>query len=155
LPDKEKVVLELRGIFQTEDYQSPFNLRTPGFNDRWWGGRLHRLAAVGHDTFIVLDGVEEVARAEVDPKYVLAGHYVGLRTPRSVVNVGFFEVRADLRLRGYGQEAVELLIHQYPGRDLIAFSEQADHFWAGSGWVHFPRADGSRRHQPLFAHLNH
>lgn len=62
------------------------------------------------------------------------------------------EVRADLRYpsRGIGTQVVRIVEDLFPDRVIFAFSEDADRFWASTGWEHVPRVDDSRSYRPLF-----
>lgn len=146
-------MLELREVFQTENYESPFDPDIQGFNDHWWTSGSKRLTEVRTETFVVCDNTGEVARATLDPDCTLRIPVEGLETPRRVIELVFFEVRADRRSRGIGKIAVELLCNRYALQDLIAFS-RANQFWRSANWTHLPRQDGDPVHEPaLFACL--
>ncbi|MBF4587941.1 GNAT family N-acetyltransferase [Curtobacterium sp. VKM Ac-2887] len=145
-------MLKLRPVFQTQDYRSPFDLTIEGYTNRWWDLRRSRIGDSHYDWFVFDEGGTEVARAEADPDARIESDYVGLTTPRDVVDVIFFEVRSEYRRRGIGTDAAALLVDQYPDRDLIAFSEQADEFWTSSDWSLHQRVDGDRAYRPLFVH---
>lgn len=144
--------LELRPVFPSENYQPVFEQSVLGFTAHWWE-RVARPTGLDTDRFSVVKHGQEVARVEVDPDSRIAlEDYAGLQIQLPVVDIEFFEVRADQRRRGLGREIVAALIDHYRGRDLIAFSEDADVFWADVGWKHVPRIDESRLYRPLFVH---
>lgn len=145
-------MLELRQVFQAQDYRSPFDLTLAGYTDRWWNMHRSPVGESRYETFTFMLNGEEVARAEVDPDDAVLGDYVDLQTPLDVARVTFFEVRAHRRREGIGRSAAELLAEHYPGASLAAFSEQADEFWSACGWHLHRRADGDPRFQPLFVH---
>lgn len=64
--------------------------------------------------------------------------------------IWFFEIRHDLRRQHYGAEFAKHLIRHYTAWPLIAFSEDADEFWAGIGWHYHPRKDGDAHYRKLF-----
>lgn len=127
-----------------------FNTDTPGFEKNWWLDDTASGICPGFSFF--KDG-EEVARAEVKPDQV-EGSYIGLKTPRSVLHIPFFEVRRSRHREGIGQEAIALLVQVYPDEDMAAFSntEESHRFWKGIGWTRFPRVDGDTAPRPLFIH---
>ncbi|MDO4144099.1 GNAT family N-acetyltransferase [Clavibacter michiganensis] len=144
-------MLERRQVFQTQDYRSAFDLTVDGYTDSWWDSRS-RVRDAHHDWFVFSEDGTEVARAEADAAARIESEYIDLTTPRDVVDVVFFEVRSGHRGRGVGHAAAALLVDEYRGRDLIAFSEEADGFWTSAGWTLYPRVDGSRLYRPLFLH---
>lgn len=142
--------LKMIHVEQVEDYIGPFDLDVEGFNDDWWNLRVGRVGTSHHDWFsFILDG-REVARAEVDYAARLGGDYVGSSLPRDIIDIDFFEVRADRRGEGIGRQAVGLITSRYPGQLLTAFSEQADEFWGAIDWQRRARVDGSKLHRALF-----
>lgn len=142
--------LELRPAIPRADYQPAFDLAVPGFTVGWWD-RATRLTHIDTDRFSIFELDEEIARVEVDPDSRIAlEDYVELEISMPVVNIEFFEIRADQHRRGHGRQAIAMLSDHYQGRDLIAFSEGADEFWAGVEWRHVPRIDESRLYRPLF-----
>lgn len=141
---------DVRQLELIDRYHLPFDAGVLGFNERWWVNRPVPMMRDRHDWFsFVVDG-EEVARAEVDWATRLGGDYAGPPLPREVVQITFIEVRADRRGAGIGRWTITSLISRYPGSVLVAFSEQADDFWAGVGWERRRRADGDARYRPLF-----
>lgn len=142
--------LKMIRVKQVEDYIGPFDLDVAGFNEDWWNLRVGRVGTSHRDWFsFTLDG-QEVARAEVDYAARLGGDYVGPPLPRDIIDIDFFEVRADRRGEGIGRQAVGLIMSCYAGRLLTAFSEQADEFWEAIDWQRRARVDGSKLHRALF-----
>jgi GNAT superfamily N-acetyltransferase len=58
--------------------------------------------------------------------------------------------RAAHQRQGIGTAVIRALIAEYPDRRLVAFSEDADQFWASLGWARFVNADSSEVFRPLF-----
>lgn len=141
--------LTLTVLTQLSDFQTPFDVDALGFTEGWWDHRVGR-ARDQHSDFLsfTLNG-NEVARAEVD-RGTINNIYVGLTPAPEIVDVVFFEVRESRRRAGVGRAAIALIERRYDGEMLIAFSEEADDFWSGIGWTHYPRADRSPHHRPLF-----
>lgn len=118
------------------------------FTERWWRrewdlGDRYSLWSVNRD------GVE-VARLELDQD-VYYDHYDGVPDlGPQVLEVDFFEVAASLRGSGVGRDSIHLLAHHFPTRRLLAFSEQADDFWASLGWSRYDHPRGFPAYRPLF-----
>lgn len=142
--------LKMVQVEQIEDYIGPFDLDVEGFNEDWWNPRIGRVGTSHHDWFSFTLDEQEVARAEIDYAAHLGGDYVGPPLPRSIIDIDFFEVRADRRGEGIGRQAVGLITSRYPDRLLTAFSEQADEFWDAIDWQRRTRVDGSKLHGALF-----
>jgi GNAT superfamily N-acetyltransferase len=122
--------------------------RDAGFTYEWW----HRLWDLGHrySLWSVVDGDVEIARIELDQE-VHYDHYNGVpHLGPNVLEVDFFEVSAALRRQGLGRAALELVAERNPGRRLVAFSEEADAFWAGLGWTRYDHPDGFPSYRPFF-----
>lgn len=119
----------------------------PSFTRHWW----HRLPPlIAQSWYLRFDdpsGVE-VARVELDDEVSFA-HYEG--TPdlgREALEIQFFEVSARHRRRGVGTSVIEHLTMAHSSRRLVAFSEDADPFWASLGWERHDHQD--RGYRPLF-----
>ena len=125
----------------------PFDDPT-GFTDDWW----HSRNVYGEDShwWSAADESEgEIARAEVGPEST-AGSAYGVAAPASgFVEIYFLEVREDCRRAGIGTEVVHLLLEAYPRRTFVAFSEEADQFWATLGWTMYLHRS-SPMNRPLF-----
>lgn len=102
------------------------------------------------DEFSFFEGDEEVARARILPRCRLEVPYEGLRSG-AYVAVQHLVVRDGRRCKGVGRDAVALLISQYQGQDMIAFSVE-DRFWTKAGWVRAVRRDGDDFAMTLFIH---
>ena len=134
---------ELRILSQKEDYNTPYQV-VRGFNTSWWHRRDGRIDATIRDSKEYLQFLvngTEVGRAEViDCK--LGADYDGIDKPITTKEITFFEIRDDVRRCGYGTAFAQCIITRYAGTPVIAFSEDADLFWSGIGWVYFRRKDG-------------
>lgn len=144
-------MLEFCEIFQKNDFESAFSNGVRGFDDEWWQGSHSRVGEVRDEMFVAKGPHGEVARVRVNPRRVLCEAYEGFATPKDAVEIVFIEVRSDQRRRGIGELAVRHIKERYPGRDLVAFSEEADEFWRRIGWTQHPRQDGDTYYRPLFA----
>jgi len=146
-------MLQLHQLQQVKNFVSPFAADDEGFPGRWWD----RWDRIGDNSTRALNftmGGEEVARAEVDPAaHIVTSNYVGVGIREDIVDVTFFEVRESRHRQGIGRGAVALIVDHYPGRDLVAFSHDADHFWASIGWQRFTRMDKDEGFPSLFVHL--
>ncbi|MGV3103799.1 GCN5 family acetyltransferase [Rothia sp. 32237D007AR] len=135
---------ELKILEQTQDYVSPFEYGTSGFNNDWWHGRAGKIGdtSLGGFTYLqlCLNGTE-IGRAEIT-LWDLSDSYIGIDEVVKVREIWFFEIREEYRNQGFGAEFARLLIEAFPDRPLIAFSEGADDFWRSAGWHYYPRKDG-------------
>lgn len=136
--------LELRVLKQVENYVSPFDYGTEGFNDGWWHGpRIDTIAdAENYGTAYVQllkDGIE-IGRAEITYRDI-SPDYVGITTAVRCRKIWFFEINSGFRRQGYGKTFTALLTEKYSELPLVAFSKGADDFWAGIGWYFYPPKD--------------
>lgn len=143
-----------RLIQQQQDYVSPFDHDTPGFNESWWLDSFAHPRRRSHRPYSFTDEKgEEVARALLRER---AGFVdledAGVAIPTDAIAVDLIEVRADLLhpRRGIGTCVVRALERIHPGSTLYAFSEDADLFWRSTAWTFAPRRDGSSSYRPLF-----
>lgn len=141
--------LVLNVLAQTMDFQRPFTVDVPGFTTEWWNRHVGRAQDQRSEFLSFTLSGDEVARAEVY-RGSIGNIYVGLTPAPQIIDVAFFEVRDSYRRTGIGRAATGLITQRHEGEMLIAFSEEADHFWSGIGWKHYPREDGSRHHRALF-----
>ena len=147
-------MLTARFVPQEQDYVSPFDRRARGFRPGWWEDYFQNSRNRHHRPYSFRDQTgAEAARAllrEWAGFSDLEG--AGVSLPSQAVAVDFIEVREDLYhpRRGVGTQVVRLIEAIYPDDTLFAFSEDADEFWASTGWEPIPRADGDRRMRSLF-----
>ena len=134
---------ELHILSQTKDYETPYQV-VEGFNTSWWHTRAGRIDVNlrGSKEYLQfrVNGME-VGRAEVIDCH-LANDYNGIDIPVETKEISFFEIRQDLRRRGYGTTFVQHIVAHYNGTPVIAFSEEADAFWSSIGWSYYQRKDG-------------
>lgn len=137
---------------QSVHFVDPFDADAPGFTRHWWLGHAGSADDQARALFSFMDGDEEVARASVDVGARVDGDgYDRLSGVIVVHDIDFFEVASHRRREGVGRAAIMLLGAHYPATVLIAFSEEADAFWANIGWELHPRTDRSDMYRPLFA----
>jgi GNAT superfamily N-acetyltransferase len=141
-------LLERRRIPGDDRYAwTPFE-RSDQFAADWWDDPPY----LSNDPWYVqalLDG-EEAARIELDPE-VHIDHYAD--TPdlaASGLEIVFFEVSAARQRQGIGTAVICALLAQHPDRRFVAFSEEADEFWASLGWDRFLNAESPDVYRPLF-----
>jgi GNAT superfamily N-acetyltransferase len=142
--DSSIVVLELieRRRGRADRYSwTPFE-PSEDFNHDWWD----RPPYGEDDPWYVqaLRAGDEVGRVKFqDRKMSLRGYGVDPQLAANALDIGLLEVSGACRREGIGRQIVRGLEAQYPDRTLVAFSEQADHFWASLGWdryAHLTRA---------------
>lgn len=123
-----------------------------GFNERWWDhqGRHYfdnaRFLAAFVDT-------EEVARIELDEKVDPVEYVRDSLLGNDLLEIQLIEVRGELRCSGLGTKVVAALAAKFPNRRLVAFSEDADGFWASLGWsrhLHQTDCEPNPRYRPLY-----
>jgi len=91
-----------------------------------------------------------VARIELDEQVGL-GHYgVDPQVESRALEIQFIEISADFRRKGFGTKIVRQLEARHPDRTLVAFSEQADEFWASLGWKRYDHPTEARFYRALF-----
>lgn len=118
------------------------------FTHDWW----HRPWDLGnrYSLWSALVAGVEVARIELDQE-VAYGHYAGVPDlGPGLLEIDFFEVSGAHRGRGLGGSVVVRVAECFPGRRLVAFSEEADRFWSGLGWVRYDHPRGFPAYRPLF-----
>jgi GNAT superfamily N-acetyltransferase len=118
------------------------------FTDEWWD----RANLFGDDdTYIqaTLDGAE-VGRVHLDEQ-VWTSHYAGAPDLGAVaLEFQFIEIADDHRRSGIASELIGTIADMHPTRCLVAFSEDADEFWASLGWDRYDHPEGPDRYRPPF-----
>lgn len=140
MPDPQLTLMRLKPLAQDGLVFKPFSAEAD-FTEGWWGDAHDGEPLHGYSTpeeveeqwFVIFDGQNEIARAEVEVRDQLDETYPAPSVPGPYAVINFFEVSADHRRRGYGRRAIELLATRFEGRPFVAFSE-ADEFWAALGW---------------------
>lgn len=128
----------------------PFD-SSEGFEPRWWC--TQKYTSVGHRFVRVIQRGQEVARVELDDSLRLAelDHYaevpVSGKTP---LEIQFIEVARSQRRDRIGTAVIGVLAAAYPDRQLAAFSEGADEFWASLGWDRYLAKETPHLLRPLF-----
>ena len=144
--------LELRQVYRTADYEPAYDVDNDDFGDIHWDHYPYTVRdSQKYDHYVAFDDGVEVARVELEPNRQLHPVYVGLDVTKPIVDVWYFEVASSHRRQGVGRAVLDLVVEQYPGQTLIAFSH-ADDFWAGIGWQAHDRTDGADGNSVLFAH---
>lgn len=112
----------------------------PRFNTSWWTG-VTKPPAVFCSFVSTEHG--EVARALVRPGALLGGPYpIYERRHLSTTEIDLFEVRPDVRERGFATGALELLAPRFPTPlGALSFDERSDGFWRAIRWTEHPHED--------------
>lgn len=129
--------------FHWEPYSQNIN-----FNEDWW----HRTRDLGvrYSLWSIFSGHVEVARLELD-KEVGYDHYAEVPDlGNEVLEIDFLVVAGPFRGKGVGRQSVNLVARRFAGRRLVAFSEEADGFWASLGWTRYDHPEGYLMYRPLF-----
>ena len=135
------------------------DLRPGPSDDRWWMPPFNDAVSYAHPDWWnphlfgtddpwyvqVLEDDTEVARIELKEDVEIE-HYANVPVVGSErLEIAFIEVAAAACGRGIGTQAVRGLERQHPDRRLLAYSEEADGFWAGLSWERFDHPDGDWR----------
>lgn len=121
------------------------------FNADWWNGSgEYEDDAQRYSWWSLMDRQREVARLELDREVHLDEYSAVPDLGSAVCEIQLIEVVPGLRRSGIGRQVMHVLAHQHPHARLLAFSEEANEFWAGLGWVRFNHRKGSPPNRPLF-----
>jgi hypothetical protein len=136
-----------RGTANRYSWIPPFDPSVAYENEHWWDG-----APYGNDdpwyVQVLVDGLE-VARIELDDDGGINPAYANVPAIGSErLEIQFIEVATAARDLSVGTRVVHGLMERHPDRRLMAYSEEADRFWASLGWERFDHPDG--RHRALF-----
>lgn len=136
-------------------YDSPF-APSDAFTDGWWNEVPYNYGDGGTEFLSFNLGEFEVARAEIEFNKSPGNLYRVPKLAQRYIDLAFFEVAENSRRRGIGSAAVDAVVERYPGYGVLAYSEDADEFWASQGWVRFEHSRNPRN-RPLFvrAHDGH
>jgi len=119
------------------------------FRNTWWVGTAK--GAVEFCSFTAPD-LGEVARAQVKLGSTLGEAYPTYTPPRhGSTEIDLLEVRPDLQRRGFGSDAVRLLLVEFPGPHIAAsLDAQSDRFWLSLAWKRHDHPN--ERGSALFVH---
>lgn len=98
----------------------------------------------------VLRKGDEVGRVALDQKVGLRHYGVDRQLESNALEIQFIEVSNDCRRQGIATQIVRELEARHPDRTLVAFSEQADDFWASLHWRRYNHPTEARFYRPLF-----
>ena len=133
-----------------EYYWKPF-AQDGGFHFSRWS--QHQTVTPDGSYVQAVVGGTEVVRIELDHGS-LSAQFRGLhRLPAPPLRIQLIETHVVHRRKAFGQRALQALREEWPGRVLIAFSVDADHFWEGVGWDRYINIDDdprSPRQSPLY-----
>lgn len=126
----------------------PFS-ESDDFTEGWWDDAIHGFEPNQH-FYAFFDGQHEVMRVEIEVQDILNPEYEQPQHPGPYAVIHFFEVSEDHRRKGYGTDAVQQIVDCYRGMPLVAFSQDADEFWASLGWERYEHAAEPENHRPMF-----
>jgi hypothetical protein len=138
-----------RGSADRYSWIPPFDWSVAYQNEQWWDDVRYY---VDDPWFVqVLEDGVEVARVELDEDVEIE-HYPYVPTiGTGRLEIQLIEVAAGARSRGVGSRVAQGLTARHPDRRLLAYSEQADGFWASLGWERFDHPSGEPQfHRALF-----
>jgi GNAT superfamily N-acetyltransferase len=118
------------------------------FNQDWWCSQVDP-----DDPYLLFEvrlGETEVARLDLEAGVAINDAFAVPELGAATLEIGFFEVAKSRRRQGIGTRVVRALAARYPEQRLLAFSEQADDFWASLGWQPYGHPDGPTAHRTLF-----
>lgn len=87
---------------------------------------------------------------EIEVQDVLNEEYEQPAHPGPYAVIHFFEISEDHRRRGCGTEAVQLIADRYGDMPLVAFSQDADHFWGVLGWARYEHRTEPDHFRPMY-----
>lgn len=137
-------LIDLRpGLSDDRWWMPPFDEAVIYANPHWWNPLLYDTE---HPWYVqVLETGAEVARIELNEDVDIE-HYANVPAIGSErLEIAFIEVATTECGRGIGTQAVQALERRHHGRRLLAYSEEADGFWASLGWEPFHHPDGDKR----------
>jgi RimJ/RimL family protein N-acetyltransferase len=126
----------------------PFS-ESDDFTGQWWNDTIYGLEPTQH-FYAFFAGQHEVARAEIEVQNVNNTEYEQPAHPGPFAVIHFFEVAKDHLRRGYGTDAVQLLADRHADTPLVAFSAEADEFWASQGWDRYAHSTEPADHNLMF-----
>jgi GNAT superfamily N-acetyltransferase len=94
--------------------------------------------------------VRLVGRVEFDNKVGLRHYGVDPQIDSRALEIQFIEVSNQHRRQGIGTQIVREIETWHPERTLVAFSEEADDFWASLGWHRYDHPSEPRWYRTLF-----
>jgi GNAT superfamily N-acetyltransferase len=126
--------------------------RTATFEPRWWEqSNIYGSASSYVD--VRRYGVE-VARVALD-QTVATDHYPGApELGEHALEIQLIEVSSQHRRQGIATEVVRRIATAHPDRRLVAFSEEADAFWASLGWDRYDHTEWPTFYRPQFVQPN-
>lgn len=108
----------------------------------------------GYQRFLAINEDEEqVALVELDLAAKREGFQTNHLLPLTgapVLEIQFIDVREKFRGQGVGKSVISELEKMFPGRKLMALSEDADGFWRSLGWEEIPIGGERDLIRPLF-----
>lgn len=118
------------------------------FEPSWWNEPRYR-----DNTYqyleIRLDDIE-VARVALGED-IATDHYTSAPPlGDEALEIQLIEVSAAFRRRHIATDVVRMISESNPHRRLLAFSEEADHFWTSLGWDRHDHPVGPAFYRPLF-----
>lgn len=132
---------------------------TKGFIDEWWQSELWT-EAWEQSKFLSFfnENNEEVVRAWVHYDF-LEGEYCNINLQGDILlKIERFNVRSDQQRKGYGQEAISLILEKYKDEKTIAvfsLNDETDKFWSKMPFKRIYRQDQNNSdYEHLFVHKN-
>jgi GNAT superfamily N-acetyltransferase len=127
----------------------PFS-ESDDFTDGWWDDTIYGFEPDLQRFYSFFVGQHEVARAEIEVQDALNQEYEQPAHPGPYAVIHFFEVSEDHRRKGYGTDAVQLLADRHAGLPLVAYSQNADDFWASLGWARHEHTTEPDSFRPMY-----
>lgn len=141
------VTVKRPGSLDTHYTWTPFRTDA-NFEPSWWNESRYRDDTYRYLEFRLND--IEVARVALGADVTVDNYTAAPVLGDEALEIRLIEVSAEFRRRHIGTDVVQMIHQANPHRRLLAFSEQADHFWASLGWDRHDHPDGPAFYPPLF-----
>lgn len=141
------VTVKRPGSLDTHYLWTPFRA-DPNFEPSWWNEPRYR-----DDTYQYLEirlNEIEVARVALGEDIAVDHYATAPPLGDDALEIRLIEISSAFRRRHIGTDVVRMLCEANPHRQLLAFSEEADGFWASLGWDRHDHPHGPAFYQPLF-----
>ncbi|MFD6357819.1 GNAT family N-acetyltransferase [Nocardia tengchongensis] len=141
------VTVKRPGTLDSDYLWTPFR-SDANFEPSWWNEPRYRDDTYQYLEFRLDD--TEVARVALGQDSVTDHYATAPPLGDEALEIQLIEVSSALRRRHIATDVVHMIGGANPQRRLLAFSEEADHFWASLDWDRHDHPAGPAFYRPLF-----